>query len=69
MLGTPQAVISFLESDGFEHVIRLVVSLGGDTGTLGAMPGNIAQVYYGILKSLSVCCYGMLKPDLRECKL
>ncbi|HFC8458159.1 TPA: ADP-ribosylglycohydrolase family protein [Neisseria subflava] len=44
----PQAVAAFLESDDFEHAIRLAVSLGGDSDTLAAITGSIAEAYHGI---------------------
>lgn len=43
----PQAIIAFLESDNFEHAIRLAVSLGGDSDTLAAITGSIAEAFYG----------------------
>jgi len=42
----PQAVIAFLESSDFEDAIRKAVSLGGDSDTLGAITGGIAQAFY-----------------------
>ena len=39
----PQAVTAFLKSDDFEHAIRLAVSLGGDSDTLAAITGSIAE--------------------------
>ena len=44
----PEAIIAFLESDGFEDAIRCAVSLGGDTDTLTAITGSIAEAAYGI---------------------
>lgn len=44
----PQAVIAFLESDGFEDAVRNAVSLGGDSDTLAAITGSIAEAAYGI---------------------
>lgn len=44
----PGAIIAFLEAGNFEDVIRNVVSLGGDTDTLGAITGSIAEAFYGI---------------------
>ena len=44
----PEAIIAFLEAGNFEDVIRNVVSLGGDTDTLGAITGSIAEAFYGI---------------------
>ena len=42
----PQAIISFLESTGFEDAIRKAVSLGGDSDTLACITGGIAEAYY-----------------------
>ena len=44
----PQAIIAFLEGNNFEEVIRLAVSLGGDSDTLTAIAGSIAEAYYPI---------------------
>ena len=44
----PQAIMSFLESTGFEDAIRNAVSIGGDSDTIAAITGAIAEAYYGI---------------------
>ena len=44
----PEAIIAFLEGNSFEEVIRLAVSLGGDSDTIGAICGAVAGAYYGI---------------------
>gem|GEM_PF-620294 len=44
----PEAIIAFIESTGFEDAIRKVVSLGGDSDTLAAITGSIAEGAYGI---------------------
>lgn len=44
----PQAVIAFLESRDFEDAIRNAISLGGDSDTLAAITGSIAEAAYGI---------------------
>jgi type I restriction enzyme M protein len=44
----PQAIMAFLESTGFEDAIRNAVSLGGDSDTLAAITGGIAEAYYGV---------------------
>jgi type I restriction enzyme M protein len=44
----PQAIMAFLESTGFEDAIRNAVSLGGDSDTLAAITGSVAEAYYGI---------------------
>jgi len=43
----PEAIIAFLESDGFEDAIRNAVSLGGDADTQAAIAGAIAEPFYG----------------------
>ena len=43
----PEAIIAFLESENFEDCIRLAISIGGDTDTIAAMAGGIAEAYYG----------------------
>ena len=44
----PQAIMAFLESNGFEDAIRNAISIGGDSDTLAAITGGIAEAYYGI---------------------
>jgi len=43
----PQALISFLESAGYEDAIRNAISLGGDADTLACITGGVAEAYYG----------------------
>lgn len=42
----PQAIKCFLESDSYEDCIRNCISLGGDSDTMGAMAGAIAEAFY-----------------------
>jgi ADP-ribosylglycohydrolase len=42
----PEAIIAFLDSNDYEHSIRLAVSLGGDSDTLACITGGIAEAYY-----------------------
>ena len=44
----PQAIMAFLESDSFEDAIRNAISIGGDSDTIAAITGGIAEAYYGI---------------------
>jgi ADP-ribosylglycohydrolase len=44
----PQAITAFLESTDFEDAIRNAISLGGDSDTLAAITGGIAEAAYGI---------------------
>ncbi len=44
----PQAIEAFLESSSFEDAIRTAVSVGGDSDTLAAITGGIAEPFYGV---------------------
>jgi ADP-ribosylglycohydrolase len=44
----PQAIVAFLESVSFEDAIRGAVSIGGDSDTLAAITGSIAEAFYGV---------------------
>lgn len=48
----PQALTAFLASDSFEDALRRAVSLGGDTDTLAAISGSLAEPYFGIPASI-----------------
>ena len=48
MGSVPQAIEAFLESSDFENAIRLAVSLGGDSDTIAAITGSIAEAFYGV---------------------
>lgn len=42
----PQALICFRESTDFESAIRLAVSIGGDSDTIAAVVGSLAEACY-----------------------
>ena len=44
----PEAIEAFLESTSFEDAIRNAISVGGDSDTLAAITGGIAEAYYGV---------------------
>ncbi len=44
----PQAMQAFFESTNFEDAIRNAISVGGDSDTLAAITGAVAEAYYGI---------------------
>lgn len=48
----PQAIEAFLESTSFEDTIRNAISIGGDSDTIAAIAGSIAEAYYGIPSDL-----------------
>jgi len=43
----PEALIAFLDADDFEHTLRLVISLGGDADTQGAIACAVAEAFWG----------------------
>ena len=62
----PEAIIAFLDSSDFEDAIRLAISLGGDSDTIGAMTGGIAAAYYGIPDKIARKALDYLPGDMIE---
>ena len=61
----PEAIIAFLEGNSFEDVIRLAISLGGDSDTIACMAGAIAACCYEIPKEIAEKCDSLLTKDLK----
>lgn len=59
----PEATIAFLEAEDFEDAIRNAVSLGGDTDTVGAITGGIAEAFFGIPAILIAECKARIDDD------
>ena len=62
----PQAIIAFLESADFEDAIRNAISLGGDSDTLAAITGSIAEAAYGIPGWIKNKAYSYLDEPLKD---
>lgn len=62
----PHAILAFLESDSFEDAVRNAVSIGGDSDTIGAMAGSIAEAFYGVPAELEEKALSYLSDDLKE---
>ena len=62
----PQAIEAFLESDGFEDALRNAISIGGDSDTIAAMTGSIAEAYYGLPEGFREKADAYLDPYLKE---
>lgn len=60
----PESIIAFLDGKDFEDVIRLAVSLGGDTDTMACIAGSIAACIYPIPDHIIIECEKRLTPDL-----
>jgi len=48
----PQAIAAFIESRTFEEAVRNAVSIGGDSDTLAAIAGSIAEAAYGVSRKM-----------------
>ena len=44
----PQALFVFFNSNNFEDAIRKAISIGGDSDTIAAIVGSLAEAHYGI---------------------
>lgn len=64
MVTVPQAIVAFLDSKCFEDAIRNAVSIGGDSDTIAAICGAIAEAYYGIPANIKNKALGMLPAPL-----
>ncbi|MCD7846356.1 MAG: ADP-ribosylglycohydrolase family protein [Oscillospiraceae bacterium] len=62
----PEAIIAFLESADFEDAIRNAISLGGDSDTLAAITGSIAEAAYGIPGWIQDKALSYLAPPLQD---
>jgi len=48
----PQAIVAFAESEDFSDALRLAISIGGDSDTIAAIAGSIAEAYYPVPEDL-----------------
>ncbi len=62
----PEAITCALESDSYEDAIRNAVSLGGDSDTLAAIAGSIAEALHGIPNDLIEKTKEFLPDDIIE---
>lgn len=63
----PQAIHAVLSSTGFEDCMRLVMSLGGDSDTNGAIAGAMAEALYGGISPIEEeTVLGYLPDDIKE---
>jgi len=62
----PQAISCALHSTHYEDAIRNAVSLGGDSDTIAAIAGGIAEALFGIPENIRAAALGYLPMDIRE---
>ncbi len=60
----PQALEAFFESTSFEDAIRNAISIGGDSDTLAAITGAVAEAYYGVPAHIRKCACTFLDARL-----
>ena len=61
----PKALVSFFEGNSYEDVVRNAVSLGGDTDTLAAIAGAMAEAFYGIPEDIREEGKGFVPEDMQ----
>lgn len=52
MGSVPQALQAFFESHDYEDALRNAVSIGGDSDTIAAIAGGVAEAYYDVPKKI-----------------
>ena len=62
----PQAFEAFFESTSFEDAIRNAISIGGDSDTIAAITGSIAEAYYGVNEEMKETALSYLDDYLLE---
>lgn len=62
----PQAIVCVLEAKDFEQAIRLAVSIGGDSDTIAAIAGSIAEAYYGIPQNIQDRAWSYLPNEMQR---
>lgn len=64
----PEAIIAYLEGDTFEEVVRLAISLGGDTDTQAAIACSIAtatpDAKYKVPENIKQHCLSLMHPRM-----
>ena len=62
----PQALACFFEGEDYEDVIRNCISIGGDSDTIAAIAGGIAEAYYGVPADVQKKAKRYLPPALMQ---
>jgi len=62
----PEAIRCFWEADGFEDAIRNAISIGGDSDTLAAITGSIAEAKWGVPTEIRREALGRMDDALLE---
>lgn len=65
-VSVPQAFSCFLEGEDYEDVIRNCISIGGDSDTIAAIAGGIAEAFFGVPEEMEQVMYSYLDGRLSE---
>ena len=61
----PEAILAFLEGQGYVDVVRKAVSIGGDSDTIACIAGSIAEAYYGMPEHVEKMAFQHIPPEFR----
>jgi ADP-ribosylglycohydrolase len=63
----PPAIKAFVDSNSYEDAVRRAVIMGGDSDTIAAMAGSIAEAYYkGVPTKLRSVAFLLLPLSMRK---
>lgn len=62
----PQALTCVLEATSFEDAMRNAISIGGDSDTIGAIAGGVAEALFGIPDDIAAKGWSFLPQEMRE---
>lgn len=62
----PEALICALDASDFEDAIRNAISIGGDSDTVAAIAGGVAEALFGIPDDIADQAWSYLPHDMRE---
>ena len=61
----PQALICALEATNFEDAIRNAISIGGDSDTIAAIAGSVAEAIFGVSDDIATRAWHYLPEEMR----
>ena len=62
----PQAIICALQSTSYEDAIRNAVSIGGDSDTIAAIAGGIAEALHDLPQAIAQQGWELLTPEMQR---
>jgi type I restriction enzyme M protein len=62
----PEAFECFLEADSYESTLRNVMYIGGDTDTLCAIAGAVAEAFWGVPEDITELASRFIPDDIED---